>query len=65
MESGNSTLDHKSDAANMAFARVAMTIAADRWRICQILPPLIKHEAIVTFGQELGRLPLNGHTLFV
>uniref|UniRef100_A0A915IPA0 Uncharacterized protein n=1 Tax=Romanomermis culicivorax TaxID=13658 RepID=A0A915IPA0_ROMCU len=23
-------------------------------------PPLIKHKAIVTFDQELGRLPLNG-----
>uniref|UniRef100_A0A915J7G1 3'-5' exonuclease domain-containing protein n=1 Tax=Romanomermis culicivorax TaxID=13658 RepID=A0A915J7G1_ROMCU len=44
----------------MAFAKVTMMIAADHWRICQISPPLIKHEAIVTFGQELGRLPLNG-----
>uniref|UniRef100_A0A915KNH9 Uncharacterized protein n=1 Tax=Romanomermis culicivorax TaxID=13658 RepID=A0A915KNH9_ROMCU len=44
----------------MAFVRVAMTIAADHWRICQISPPLIKHEAIIAFGQELGRLPLNG-----
>uniref|UniRef100_A0A915KC15 Uncharacterized protein n=1 Tax=Romanomermis culicivorax TaxID=13658 RepID=A0A915KC15_ROMCU len=44
----------------MAFAKIPPIIAADRWRLCQISPPLIKHEAIVTFGQELGRLLLNG-----
>uniref|UniRef100_A0A915JX24 Uncharacterized protein n=1 Tax=Romanomermis culicivorax TaxID=13658 RepID=A0A915JX24_ROMCU len=35
------------------------TIAADGWHLCQILRPLIKHEAIVAFGQEHGRLLLN------
>uniref|UniRef100_A0A915I873 Uncharacterized protein n=1 Tax=Romanomermis culicivorax TaxID=13658 RepID=A0A915I873_ROMCU len=50
----------------MAFAKITTTIAADRWPLCQISPPLIKQEAIVAFGQELvafgqelGRLPLN------
>uniref|UniRef100_A0A915HT68 Uncharacterized protein n=1 Tax=Romanomermis culicivorax TaxID=13658 RepID=A0A915HT68_ROMCU len=45
----------------MAFAKISPIIAADRWHLCQMSPPLIKQEAIVTFAQELGRLPLNGY----